>query len=137
MNKFSKKVLFFLLLLLLFILLIMMINSQHKIRKINVDEVTEFVIVSPPSKKTVTQKNDIQDFVKLFNNLEKRPNFSVGNASGWSKRVIISTNTYTYDIIFSGKCITINHTKYILDSSIDSELAEYYNSLDYPEMNYN
>lgn len=114
-----------------------LINSQHKIRKLNVDEVTEFVIISPPSKKTVTQKNDIQDFVKLFNNLEKRPNFSVGNASGWSKRVIISTNTYTYDIIFSGKCITINHTKYILDSSIDSELAEYYNSLDYPEMNYN
>ena len=51
MNKFSKKVLFFLLLLLLFILLIMMINSQHKIQKLNVDEVTEFVIVSPPSKK--------------------------------------------------------------------------------------
>ena len=54
-----------------------LINSQHKIRKLNVDEVTEFVIISPPSKKTVTQKNDIQDFVKLFNNLEKRPNFSV------------------------------------------------------------
>ena len=48
-----------------------LINSQHKIRKLNVDEVTEFVIISPPSKKTVTQKNDIQDFVKLFNNLEK------------------------------------------------------------------
>lgn len=113
-----------------------MINIQHKIQKLNADEIAEFVIVSPPSKKIVTRKSDIQDFVKLFNNLKKSPSFFIGNASGWSKRVIITTNSYTYDIVFSGKCITINHTKYVLDSSVDSELAEYYNSLDYPEMNY-
>lgn len=137
MNKLSRRVLFLLLLLLLLVTLIMTISIQHKTQKLDVDEITEFVIVSPPSKKTVTQKNDIQDFVKLFNNLKKKPRFFIGNASGWSKRVIVTTNSYTYDIVFSGKCITINHTKYVLDSSVDSELAEYYNSLDYPEMDYN
>lgn len=137
MSKFLSKSAFFALLVVLFVLFVIAINNQSRHQSLNADEIVEFVIVSPPFEKKVTQKSDIEEFVLLFNNLKKKKSLSIGNASGWSKRVIVSTGTYEYDIVFSGKNITINHKKYVMESSMDHVLTEYYESLNYQEVNYN
>ena len=68
---------------------------------------------------------------------KKKPVFSIINSSGWSKRAIITTETYQYDIIFCGENITVNRQKYVMDESIDSELEQFYRFLNETEEKYN
>ena len=58
--------------------------------------------MSPPYKKRITGQQKIEEFTILFNDRKKKPVFSIINSSGWSKRAIITTETYQYDIIFCG-----------------------------------
>ena len=73
----------------------------------------------------------------IFNERKKKPVFSIINSSGWSKRAIITTETYQYDIIFCGENITVNRQKYVMDESIDSELEQFYRFLNETEEKYN
>lgn len=126
----------FVLFILVCVLCGMIFKYRYRYIKLNPDEIVEFIIVSPPRKKMVTREKDIQEFADLFNSIKRKNDFSVGNSSGWSKRVFISTKTYKYDIIFSGKTIRINDIKYELEESLDSKLQEYYDSLEDLETNY-
>ena len=100
---------------------------------LNAEKVTEIILVSPPYKKRITDRQEIEEFTSLFNERKKKPVFSIINSSGWSKRAIITTETYQYDIIFCGENITVNRQKYVMDESIDSELEQFYQSLNETE----
>ena len=94
------------------------------------------MLISPPFEKKIINNREIEAFVELYNNRKKMRKFSIGNSSEWSKRAIISMEKQQYDIIFSGRNILVNKRKYIMDVSIDSELDEFYHSLNEPELNY-
>ena len=104
--------------------------------KVSWRKLTEIVLISPPFEKKIINNREIEAFVELYNNRKKMRKFSIGNSSGWSKRAIISMGKQQYDIIFSGRNILVNKRKYIMDVSIDSELDEFYHSLNEPELNY-
>ena len=89
------------------------------------------------NKKRITDQQEIEEFTRMFNNKKKRFVFSIINSSGWSKRAIISMGTRQYDIIFCGENITVNRLKYVMDESIDSELDQFYRSLNETEEEYN
>ena len=61
---------------------------------LNAEKVTEIILVSPPYKKRITDRQEIEEFTSLFNERKKKPVFSIINSSGWSKRAIITTETY-------------------------------------------
>ena len=85
----------------------------------------------------ITDRQEIEEFTSLFNERKKKPVFSIINSSGWSKRAIITTETYQYDIIFCGENITVNRQKYVMDELIDSELEQFYRFLNETEEKYN
>ena len=93
--------------------------------------------MSPPYKKRITDQKEIEEFTRMFNNKKKRFVVSIINSSGWSKRANISMGTRQYDIIFCGENITVNRLKYVMDESIDSELDQFYRSLNETEEEYN
>ena len=69
---------------------------------------------------------------------EKRNLYSQSlHPNGRDKGAIISMGTRQYDIIFCGENITVNRLKYVMDESIDSELDQFYRSLNETEEEYN
>ncbi len=57
---------------------------------------------------------------------EKRNLYSQSlHPNGRDKGVIISMETYQYNIIFCGENITVNRPKYVMDKSIDFELDQF------------
>lgn len=117
--------------------IVVFVGKITKLDDLNAEKVTEIILVSPPYKKRITDRQEIEEFMSLFNERKKKPVFSIINSSGWSKRAIITTETYQYDIIFCGENITVNRQKYVMDESIDSELEQFYRSLNETEEKYN
>ena len=117
--------------------IVVFVGKITKLDDLNAEKVTEIILVSPPYKKRITDRQEIEEFTSLFNERKKKPVFSIINSSGWSKRAIITTETYQYDIIFCGENITVNRQKYVMDESIDSELEQYYRFLNETEEKYN
>lgn len=117
--------------------IVVFVGKITKLDDLNAEKVTEIILVSPPYKKRITDRQEIEEFMSLFNERKKKPVFSIINSSGWSKRAIITTETYQYDIIFCGENITVNRQKYVMDESIDSELEQFYQSLNETEEKYN
>ena len=113
------------------------VGKITKLDDLNAEKVAGIILVSPPYKKRITDRQEIEEFTSLFNERKKKPVFSIINSSGWSKRAIITTETYQYDIIFCGENITVNRQKYVMDESIDSELEQFYQSLNETEKKYN
>ena len=113
------------------------VGKITKLDDLNAEKVTEIILVSPPYKKRITDRQEIEEFTSLFNERKKKPVFSIINSSGWSKRAIITTETYQYDIIFCGENIAVNRQKYVMDESIDSELEQFYRFLNEIEEKYN
>ena len=116
--------------------IVVFVGKITKLDDLNAEKVTEIILVSPPYKKRITDRQEIEEFTSLFNE-RKKPVFSIINSSGWSKRAIITTETYQYDIIFCGENITVNRQKYVMDESIDSELEQFYRFLNETEEKYN
>ena len=73
-----------------------------RLDNLNAEKIAGIILVSPPYKKRITDRQEIEEFTSLFNERKKKPVFSIINSSGWSKRAIITTETYQYDIIFCG-----------------------------------
>ena len=124
----------------IFVLITMGVIFFGKITRLdnlNAEKIAGIILVSPPYKKRITDRQEIEEFTSLFNERKKKPVFSIINSSGWSKRAIITTETYQYDIIFCGENITVNRQKYVMDESIDSELEQFYRSLNETEEKYN
>ena len=117
--------------------IVVFVGKITKLDDLNAEKVTEIILVSPPYKKRITDRQEIEEFTSLFNERKKKPVFSIINSSGWSKRAIITKETYQYDIIFCGENITVNRQKYVMDESIDSELEQFYRSLNETEEKYN
>ena len=117
--------------------IVVFVGKITKLDDLNAEKVTEIILVSPPYKKRITDQQEIEEFTSLFNERKKKPVFSIINSSGWSKRAIITTEKYQYDIIFCGENITVNRQKYVMDESIDSELEQFYQSLNEAEEKYN
>lgn len=117
--------------------IVVFVRKITKLDDLNAEKVTEIILVSPPYKKRITDRQEIEEFTSLFNERKKKPVFSIINSSGWSKRAIITTETYQYDIIFCGENITVNRQKYVMDESIDSELEQFYRFLNETEEKYN
>ena len=117
--------------------IVVFVGKITKLDDLTAEKVTEIILVSPPYKKRITDRQEIEEFTSLFNERKKKPVFSIINSSGWSKRAIITTETYQYDIIFCGENITVNRQKYVMDESIDSELEQFYQSLNETEEKYN
>lgn len=117
--------------------IVVFVGKITKLDDLNAEKVTEIILVSPPYKKRITDRQEIEEFMSLFNERKKKPVFSIINSSGWSKRAIITTETYQYDIIFCGENITVNRQKYVMDESIDSELEQFYRFLNETEEKYN
>ena len=113
------------------------IGKITKLNDLDAKEVTEIVLVSPPYKKRITDQQEIEEFTSMFNGRKKRYVFSIAHSNGWSKRAIISMGTRQYDIIFCGENVTVNRLKYVMDESIDSELDQFYQSLNETEEKYN
>lgn len=131
-----KKRLILCMVVLIIIIAVAFFAKSAKANKLVAEEITEIVLISPPFEKKIINNREIEAFVELYNNRKKMRKFSIGNSSGWSKRAIISMGKQQYDIIFSGRNILVNKRKYIIDVSIDSELDEFYHSLNEPELNY-
>lgn len=123
--------------LLVIICALIFIKKITKLNDLDAEKVTEIVLVSPPYKKRITDQQEIEEFTRIFNSRKKRYVFSIAHSNGWSKRAIISTGTQQYDIVFSGENITVNRLRYVMDESIDTELNQFYQSLDEPEEKYN
>ena len=136
MNKRKIKITYIIFLLVI-IGAVIFIGKITKLNDFDAKEVTEIVLVSPPYKKRITDQQEIEEFTSMFNDRKKKPVFSIINSSGWSKRAIISMGTRQYDIIFCGENITVNRLKYVMDESIDSELDQFYRSLNETEEEYN
>ena len=117
--------------------IVVFVGKITKLDDLNAEKVTEIILVSPPYNKRITDRQEIEEFTSLFNERKKKPVFSIINSSGWSKRAIITTETYQYDIIFCGENITVNRQKYVMDESIDSELEQFYRFLNETEEKYN
>ena len=117
--------------------IVVFVGKITKLDDLNAEKVTEIILVSPPYKKRITGQQKIEEFTILFNDRKKKPVISITNSSGWSKRAIITTETYQYDIIFCGENITVNRQKYVMDESIDSELEQFYRFLNETEEKYN
>ena len=117
--------------------IVVFVGKITKLDDLNAEKVTEIILVSPPYKKRITDRQEIEEFMSLFNERKKKPVFSIINSSGWSKRAIITTETYQYDIIFCGENITVNRQKYVMDESINSELEQFYRFLNETEEKYN
>ena len=113
--------------------IVVFVGNITKLDDLNAEKVTEIILVSPPYKKRITDRQEIEEFTSLFNERKKKPVFSIINSSGWSKRAIITTETYQYDIIFCGENITVNRQKYVMDESINSELEQFYRFLNETE----
>lgn len=134
----KKKIKIRYIIFLLFIIgIFVSVGKITKLDDLNAEEVTEITLVSPPYKKRITDQREIEEFTSLFNNRKKKPVFSITHSNGWSKRAIITTETHQYDIIFCGENITVNRQKYVMDESIDSELEQFYQSLNEAEEKYN
>ena len=117
--------------------IVVFVGKITQLDDLNAEKVTEIILVSQPYKKRITDRQEIEEFTSLFNERKKKPVFSIINSSGWSKRAIITTETYQQDIIFCGENITVNRQKYVMDESIDSELEQFYQSLNETEEKYN
>ena len=120
----------------IFVLITMGVIFFGKITRLdnlNAEKIAGIILVSPPYKKRITDRQEIEEFTSLFNERKKKPVFSIINSSGWSKRAIITTETYQYDIIFCGENITVNRQKYVMDESINSELEQFYRFLNETE----
>ena len=117
--------------------IVVFVGKITKLDDLNAEKVTEIILVSPPYKKRITDRQEIEEFTSLFNERKKKPVFSIINSSGWSKRAIITTETYQYDIILCGENITVNRQKYVMDESINSELEQFYRFLNETEEKYN
>mgnify|MGYP003170694540 FL=1 len=117
--------------------IVVFVGKITKLDDLNAEKVTEIILVSQPYKKRITGQQKIEEFTSLFNERKKKPVFSIINSSGWSKRAIITTETYQYDIIFCGENITVNRQKYVMDESINSELEQFYRFLNETEEKYN
>lgn len=131
-----KKRLILCMVVLIIIIAVAFFTKSAKANKLVAEEITEIVLISPPFEKKIINNREIEAFVELYNNRKKMRKSSIGNSSGWSKRAIISMGKQQYDIIFSGRNILVNKRNYIMDVSIDSELDEFYHSLNKPELNY-
>ena len=116
--------------------IVVFVGKITKLDDLNAEKVTEIILVSPPYKKRITDRQEIEEFTSLFNERKKKPVFSIINSSGWSKRAIITTETYQYDI-FCGENIAVNRQKYVMDESINSELEQFYRFLNETEEKYN
>ena len=109
--------------------IVVFVGKITKLDDLNAEKVTEIILVSPPYKKRITDRQEIEEFTSLFNERKKKPVFSIIN--------IITTETYQYDIIFCGENIAVNRQKYVMDESIDSELEQFYRFLNETEEKYN
>ena len=133
-HKLKKKFLFLFCIIGLFFFILLAMKKNKPVLETN--KVISLTIISPPYQKKVTEAEDIQKFMNLYNSVDMKLVLSVGKPSGWSKRIIIKTNTHNYDIIFAGTRIVINGTMYKGNNNIDKKLNEYYEQLDIAEQNY-
>ena len=74
--------------------IVVFVGKITKLDDLNAETVTEIILVSPPYYKRITDRQEIEEFTSLFNERKKKPVFSIINSSGWSKRAIITTETY-------------------------------------------
>ena len=91
-NKKIKKIRY-----IIFVLITMGVIFFGKITRLdnlNAEKIAGIILVSPPYKKRITDRQEIEEFTSLFNERKKKPVFSIINSSGWSKRAIITTETY-------------------------------------------
>ena len=59
--------------------IVVFVGKITKLDDLNAEKVTEIIL---------------EEFTSLFNERKKKPVFSIINSSGWSKRAIITTETY-------------------------------------------
>ena len=81
----------------IFVLITMGVIFFGKITRLdnlNAEKIAGIILVSPPYKKRITDRQEIEEFTSLFNERKKKPVFSIINSSGWSKRAIITTEAY-------------------------------------------
>lgn len=107
--------------------------------KLNAENISriEFIsLPSPPKRKIITQKEDIQKIVASFNNLTLSPNISISKPFGTQVWINTFGNNQTYEITINGSIVQINALSYKCKENVSTEMRELYQSIDCPEENY-
>ena len=56
--------------------IVVFVGKITKLDDLNAEKVTEIILVSPPYKKRITDRQEIEEFTSLFNERKKKPVFS-------------------------------------------------------------
>lgn len=113
--------------------IVVFVGKITKLDDLNAEKVTEIILVSPPYKKRITDRQEIEEFTSLFNERKKKPVFSIINSSGWSKRAIITTEASIILSILLLSIIAIylpapyKKCKFVLDNIEQHELEKIMN----------
>ena len=98
-----------------------------------IDTLTIATLPAPPKQKTITQKEDIQKFVTLFNSLQLSPTFGILRPAGTTCWIKTFGETYTHEIIITGNILQFDKRTYYVNRDIFSSIQELYQSFEYPE----
>lgn len=83
--------------------------------KLNADSIRQIEFISlpsPPKKKIITQKEDIQKIVSVFNELNLTPRIPISNPAGTSVWINTSGEQQTYQITMTASIVQINALSY-------------------------
>ena len=65
--------------------IVVFVGKITKLDDLNAEKVTEIILVSPPYKKRITDRQEIEEFTSLFNHqliwLEQKSHYNNGNIS--------------------------------------------------------
>jgi len=107
--------------------------------KLSADHISRIELISlpsPPKKKVITQKEDIQKFVSVFNELNLTPRIPISNPAGTSVWINTYGEQQTYQITMTSSIVQINGLSYRCNEDAAQKMRELYRTFSYPEESY-
>lgn len=93
-----------------------------------IPQLTITALPSPPTTKTVTNRDEIGSFVAMLRSVPLHRSPHLGEMAGWQFK--IETNTYLYGTIFiTGNEVRIHGFWYATDADIVGKMEELYRKL--------
>lgn len=90
-----------------------------------IPKLTVTALPSPPTTKTVTNRDEIRSFAAMLRSVPLHRSPQLGEMAGWQFK--IETNTYLYgSILITGKEVRIHGLWYATDADIVGKMEEFY-----------
>lgn len=92
-----------------------------------IGQLTITALPSPPTKKVITNRAEIQSFAVLLNSIPLHRSPHLGEKGGW--QFLIATDNQYGTIVILGKEVKINGFWYATDADIADKMEKFYRKL--------